>query len=54
MKQKTLSEAFKEAGFVGEKSVLKINKKVHRDVVRFLKRKDKDEKRSLKIKMRFD
>lgn len=52
--KKTLSQAFKEAGFVGETSVLKVNKKVHRDVVLFLKRKARDEKRSLKTKMRFD
>lgn len=51
--KKTLAQAFKEAGFVGETSMLKLNKKVHRDVVQFLKRKDADEKRSLKTKMRF-
>ena len=52
--KKTLQEAFEEAGFKCERSVFKWNKKVHRDVMRFLKRKEESENRSFDTKMRFD
>lgn len=54
MTDKKLIDAFKKAGFNGERSTIKMNRKVHRDVVNFLKKKDMAEKKSLKSKMLFD